>query len=165
MGAGSAPPQPPQPGAFSGVGGGGGFGGGGFGGGGGGGGGGCGDGRGGGGGGGISGGGGFSGHGRTGCERKAPPADSFGVLPGTTAVATLNAVHRPHIRSGLYAESQRRQTRIRSRQQREKMDANAAAARKLAPRVEEVESEEEGESIKEMLCLEDEDFGQSLLSL
>jgi hypothetical protein len=45
------------------------------------------------------------------------------------------------------------------------MDANAAAARKSAPRVEEVESKEEGESIKEMLCLEDDDFGLSLLSL
>jgi hypothetical protein len=35
----------------------------------------------------------------------------------------------------------------------------------LAPRVEEVKSKEEGKSIKEMLYLEDEDFGQSLLSL
>ncbi len=166
MGAGSAPaPQPPQPGAFSGVGGGGGFGSGGFGGGGGSGDGGGGGGGGGGGRGGISGGGGFSGHGRMGRKRNAPPADGFGVLHGTTALATLNAVHQPHIRSGLYAESQRCQTRICSRQQREKMDADAAAARKLAPRVEEVESEEEGESIKEMLCLEDKDFGQSLLSL
>ncbi len=127
MGAGSAPPQPPQPGA---VGGGGGFGGSGFGGGGGGGGGF--GGGGGGGGGGISGGGGFSGHARLGHKRKAPPADSVGVLPGSTALTTLKAVHQPHIWSGLYAEFQHRQTRIRSRQQREKMDANAAAAQKLA---------------------------------
>jgi hypothetical protein len=165
MGAGSAPPQPPQPGAFSGVGGGGGFGGSGFGSHGGGGGGFGGGGGGGGGIGGISGGGGFSGHRRTGHERKAPPADSFGMLPGTTALATLNAVHQPHIRSGLYAEFQCHQRRICYRQQREKMDANAAAARKLAPRVEEVKSKEEGKSIKEMLCLEDEDFDQGLLSL
>jgi hypothetical protein len=108
---------------------------------------------GGGGGGGISGGGGFSGHGRTGREHKANPADSFGVLPGTTAWATLKAVHQPHSRSGLYAESQHFQTRIHSHQQREKMDADAAAARKPAPRVEEVESKEKGKSIKEMLCL------------
>jgi hypothetical protein len=133
MGAGSAPPQPPQPGAFSGVGGGGGIGGGGIGGGGIGGSGGGGSGFGGGGGGSggrgsISGGGGFSGHGRMGRKRKAPPADSLGVLPGTMALATLNAAHQPHIRSGLYAEFQHCQTRICSRQQREKMDANAAAA-------------------------------------
>jgi hypothetical protein len=165
MGAGSAPPQPPQPGAFSGVGGGSGFGGGGFGSHGGGSSGFGGGGRGGGGRGGIIGSGGFSGHGRTGRERKAPPADSFGVLPGTTALVTLNAVHQPHIRSGLYAESQHHQTRICSRQQREKMDADAAVARKLAPRVEEVESKEEGKSIKKMLCLEDEYFDQGLLSL
>ncbi len=88
MGAGSAPPQPPQSSAFSGVGGGDGFAGGGFG---------VGGSRGTGFGGGgfsgagrdgISGGGGFRGHGRMGHERKAPPADSFGVLPSTTALAT-----------------------------------------------------------------------------
>jgi hypothetical protein len=151
MVAGSAPPQPSQPGAFSGVGGGGSFGGGGFGGSGGIGGGFCGSGGGGGGRGGISSSGGFSGHGRTGRERKAPPADSFGVLPGMTALATLKAVHQPHIRSGLYAESQHHQMRIHSGQQREKMNADTAAARKLAPRVGEFESKEEGKSIKEML--------------
>ncbi len=105
MGAGSAPPQPSQPGAFSGVDGGGGFGGIGLGGGGG-----SGGGFGGGGGsggGGISGGGGFSGLGRLGHKCKAPPADSFGVLPGSKALTTLKTVHQPHIRSGLYAESQR----------------------------------------------------------
>jgi hypothetical protein len=44
------------------------------------------------------------------------------------------------------------------------MDVDAAAAQKSAPRVEEVESEEEGKSIKETL-FENEDFGQSFLSL
>jgi hypothetical protein len=161
MGVDSAPPQPPQPGVFSGVGGGGGFGGGGFGGGGGGGSGFDGGGRGGGGGGGINGGGGFSSHGRSGRECKAPPADSFGVLPSLMALMTLKAVHQPHIWSGLYAELQRCQTRICSCQQREKMDADAAAAQKLAPRVEKVKSREEGESIEETLFLENEDFGQS----
>jgi hypothetical protein len=45
------------------------------------------------------------------------------------------------------------------------MDANAAAAQKLAPRVEEIESKEEGKSIKETLFLKNEDFGQSFFSL
>jgi hypothetical protein len=44
------------------------------------------------------------------------------------------------------------------------MDVNAAAAQKLAPRVEEVKSKEEGKSIKETL-FEKKDFGQSYLSL
>ncbi len=166
MGAGSAPPQPPQPGAFSGGGGGGGFGGGGFGsggfGGGGGGFGGGGDGSDGGG--GIGSSGGFSGQGRSGQKHKAPPADSFGVLPGSTALTTLKAVHQQHIWCGLCAELQRCQTRICSRQQREKMDVDAAAAQKLTPRVEDVESLEECKSIKEML-FEEKDFGQSFLSL
>ncbi len=43
------------------------------------------------------------------------------------------------------------------------MDVNAAAAQKLAPRVEDIESKE-GKSIKEML-FEEEDFSQSILSL
>jgi hypothetical protein len=160
MGAGSAPLQPPQPGAFSvvGSGGGGGFGSGGFGSGGFGG---SGGGDSGGGGGGIGGGGGFSSHGRLGRECKAPP-DSFGVLPSLMAL-TLNAVHQPHIWSGLYAESQRHQTKICSHHQREKINVNAAAAQKLTPRAEDVESEE-GKSIKEML-FQEKDFGQSILSL
>jgi hypothetical protein len=161
MGACSAPPQPPQPGAFSGVHGGSGFGSGGFRGGGGGGGF-CGGGDSSGGGGGIGGSGGFSGHRRLGRKRKAS-LESFGVLPSLMALTALNAVHQPHIWSGLYAESQRRQTRIHSHQQREKMDVNAAAAQKLAPRVEDIESKE-GKSIKEML-FEEEDFSQSILSL
>ncbi len=164
MGAGSAPPQPPQPDAFSGVGGGGGFCGGGFGGGGGSSGGFSGGGDGGGGEGGIGGGGGFIGHWRSGYKRKDPPANSFGVLPSSKALTTLKAVHQPHTWSGLYAEFQRHQTRICSCQQREKMDVNAAAAQKLAPRVEEVKSKEEGKSIKETL-FEKKDFGQSYLSL
>jgi hypothetical protein len=77
-------------------------------------------------------------------------------------MTTLNAVHQPHIQSGLYTETQHCQTSICSRQQREKMDVNAAAAQKLAPRVEDVKSEE-GKSIKEML-FEKENFGQSYLS-
>ncbi len=109
MGAGSASPQPPQPGAFSGVGGGSGFRGSDFGGS-------CGGGFGGGGDsgngrGGIGGGSGFSSHRRLGRERNAPP-DSFGVLLGLTALTTLKAVHQPHILSGLYAKLQHCQTRI-----------------------------------------------------
>ena len=45
------------------------------------------------------------------------------------ALTTSNtAVHHPHIQAGLFAESERCKQRIRSQAEREKKDANPAAA-------------------------------------
>jgi hypothetical protein len=147
LSAGIAPPG--QPCAFSGGGGGGGGGSGGFDGGFGGGfGSSFGGGGGGGGGSGSGSGSGFSGHGRWGHGSKAPP-QSFGLLPKSTALTTVNAVHQPQVRSGLYAETEHCKLRVRSRSEREKMEVNAAAAR-MPLQVENVESDSKSES-KEIL--------------
>jgi hypothetical protein len=71
---------------------------------------------------GIGGGGGsgFSGHGRLGHGCKAP-LQSFGLLPKSTALTTVNAVHQPQVRRGLYTETERCKLRVRSRSEREKI--------------------------------------------
>jgi hypothetical protein len=91
---------------------------------------------------------GFSGHGRSGHGCKAPP-QSFGLLPKSTALTTMNAVHQPQVRSGLYAETEHCKLRVRSQSEREKMEVNAAAAR-MPFQAENIESDSESES-KEIL--------------
>ncbi len=94
---------------------------------------------GGGGGGGGGSGSGLRGHRRSGHGCKAPP-QSFRLIPQSMALTTVNAVHQPQVRSGLYAETERRKLRVCSRSEREKMEVDTADAR-MPLQVENVKSD------------------------
>ncbi len=70
---------------------------------------------------------GFSGHRRLGHGCKAPP-QSFGLIPQSTALTTVNAVHQPQFRSDLYAGTERCKLRLCSQSEREKMEVDTADA-------------------------------------
>ena len=85
---------------------------------------------------------------------KAPP-ESFGVLPNM-ALTTINAaVHHPHVQNGLYAEPVRRNKRIRSRSEREKMEIDAAAIQKLIDVEDASDDEKEAEKSMQQSLLDD----------
>jgi hypothetical protein len=72
-------------------------------------------------------GGSFSSHGSLGQGCKAPP-QSFGLVPNSTTLATMNAVHQSQVQSGLYVEMEHCKLRVCSQSERDKMEDNSAAA-------------------------------------